>query len=319
MKTIISFILALGVTLPAFATQEENMAVMTGTNVQVIAGQKIFQSAGDQGSPLVSWSQSGASTVIVQDTHFTEPALLVKRDGGPEDETDTATLHVIAGKETKHDDPIFQVTGCLLLSGDNCVIVYGDGSLSTGGGLLDNRVPAKGKLSLDPVNRQGIAEDGVTMRFSWAGGTLTVPTQTVTDSITFENGVTVSGFQSAFISDSTPAGRAVLTASNAATQRAAMGAQAATVHAELTGTDVSFATPGVYYKTISGNTTFTFSDVTNGNAVTVEITTTGDYQPTWPVEATWPGGSAPVQPDTSTVVYSFTVINGAIRGRAETY
>ncbi len=351
---------------PAYGDQAENMAVMTGTNTQTIQGQKVFQSTGTQDTPLVGLSKSGAAAAIVeQQDHFDSAALVVMRSGTDGDVTDTPTLHVVAGHETQYDDPVFQVTGCLALSGDNHLVYYGGGGLAIPGGVLDNRTPAMGKVSVDPVSRQLIAEDGSTLRLSWESGTVTVPTLTVSGTLTLGGSATVSGLTSAAvsglgtaatlnvpaagnaasgeivkgsdtrlsnartptahthpatdISDSTAAGRALLTAASAAAQRTALGVQAAPGYGEVTGTDISFASGGVYYKTIAAGTAFTFSNVANGVTVTVEITTTDDVQPTWPGEVTWPGGSAPTQPSTSTVIYQFTVINGAIRGRAETY
>jgi hypothetical protein len=64
--------------------------------------------------------------------------------------------------------------GCLSLTGDNWVMLYCDGSLSLPGGLLDNVVKAHGKLSIDPVHRQLVAEDGLSAVLLWTGGGVTI-------------------------------------------------------------------------------------------------------------------------------------------------
>ena len=147
-----------------------NATVMTGTQTQVIAGQKIFQSAGNQGSPLVAWSQSGASAhYVLQDTHFDNPALVVLRDGTNGNTTTTPTLLVQAGHETAWNQPILQVGGCLALSGDNWYIVWGDGALSFPGCILDNAGKTYGKAAIDQVHRQLIGPDGITPALTWSG------------------------------------------------------------------------------------------------------------------------------------------------------
>lgn len=183
-----------------------NEAVMTGTNTQSIAGQKKFTGSlvvgqivftfqdvagnalfsgsgsnhaviahteGYQGSPFVGWSQSGApAAYLFQDSHFDSPVVIVERSGSAEDAATVPVLLVKAGPETTGSSPVFRAGGCLALSGDNWFTVWGNGSLSLPGGLLDNTGTTQGKLAIDQVHRQLVGEDGITRILSWAGGIL---------------------------------------------------------------------------------------------------------------------------------------------------
>lgn len=53
---------------------------------------------------------------------------------------------------------------------------------------------------------------------------------------------------------------------------------------------------GLYTKTLSANTTLTWSNVTAGQTIVIALTNTAsNYTVTWPAAAKWPGGSAPIQ------------------------
>ena len=183
------------------AVASVNEAVMTGTNTQVIAGQKVFTATGSQTTPFVAFSQSGASAgVVTQDVHFDHPALSVTRTGTDGNTTTTPTLLVQAGHETAFNAPVVKIGGCLALSGDNWCILWGDGSFSLPGGILDNTGATQGKLSIDPVHRQFVAEDGITPVGSYAGGLFTLPHLSVTGALTLSGSAAVAGFQPQFIS-----------------------------------------------------------------------------------------------------------------------
>ena len=65
----------------------------------------------------------------------------------------------------------------------------------------------------------------------------------------------------------------------------------------LTGTiNIDWSTSNNFYGTLTGNTTFTFSNAVAGQVITVQVIQTGtnSYTSTWP-SAKWPGGTAPVQ------------------------
>lgn len=90
-------------------------------------------------------------------------------------------------------------------------------------------------------------------------------------------------------------------------------------HEALTGTQLDWARDTYYYKSISADTTFTFSNLANGRVVVLKLATTGNYQPTWPSGIEWPYGVAPVHPITAKVIYQFVRINGTILGTAVPY
>jgi len=71
---------------------------------------------------------------------------------------------------------------------------------------------------------------------------------------------------------------------------------AASALGSLTGTiDIDWSLSNNFYGTLTGNTTFTFSNATAGQFITVDVAQTGtnSYTVTWP-SAKWSGGSAPV-------------------------
>ncbi|XHR29605.1 MAG: hypothetical protein ACFUZC_03415 [Chthoniobacteraceae bacterium] len=184
MKQIFFFLLAaLGIAVNATAQTGTGSTVMTGTQTQMIGGQKVFVSTGTQGTPLIGWSQSGASAgVITQDTHFDNPAFTIQRTGSDGDSTTTPTAIILAGKETAWNQPVLKVGGCLALSGDNYLTYWGNGSLSIPNGIYDNTGSTLGQLSIDPVHRQLVGTDGVTAKITWSGASVRLPSQTLSNS-----------------------------------------------------------------------------------------------------------------------------------------
>ena len=68
----------------------------------------------------------------------------------------------------------------------------------------------------------------------------------------------------------------------------------------ISGTTIDWSTlknvDGLYTKTLSANTTFTFSNMTAGQTIVIALTNTAsNYTVTWPAGAKWPGGTAPTQ------------------------
>jgi hypothetical protein len=136
--------------------------------------QQVFFATGTGDAPLVGYSQSGASAgMFDQDTHFNSPAVTIARSGTAGGEIATSpTVLVQSSLETTSTTPVMQVGGCLALSGDNWLITWGDGALSLPGGFLDNTGKVHGHISVDPVHRQLVAEDGVTPVLTWTGSTV---------------------------------------------------------------------------------------------------------------------------------------------------
>jgi hypothetical protein len=138
--------------------------------------QQVFEASGTDDAPLFGLSHSGApAAVFDQDTHFSSPAVSIIRSGSAGgDVASSPLLFLQCGLESTGTTPLAQMGGCLSLTGDNWVTLYCDGSLSLPGGLLDNVVKAHGNLSVDPVHRQLVAEDGLTAVLLWTGGGVTI-------------------------------------------------------------------------------------------------------------------------------------------------
>lgn len=74
---------------------------------------------------------------------------------------------------------------------------------------------------------------------------------------------------------------------------------------------IDWATGNTFSKTISGNSTFTFSNATDGQTIVFQLTTTGAFTATFPT-AKWPAGTQPVQTATGTDVYTFIKIGSTV-------
>lgn len=70
------------------------------------------------------------------------------------------------------------------------------------------------------------------------------------------------------------------------------------------------------YKTLSANTTFTFSNAADAKTIIIAITNTAsNYTVTWPAAVKWTGGTEPTQTvGAKTDIYTLTQINGVIYG-----
>lgn len=86
----------------------------------------------------------------------------------------------------------------------------------------------------------------------------------------------------------------------------------------ISGTSIDWATGNVFTKTLSANTTFTFSNQSSGQTIVVRITNTAsNYTVTWPGSVLWSGGTAPVQTigaksDVYTFIHDGTSIYGSV-------
>lgn len=84
-------------------------------------------------------------------------------------------------------------------------------------------------------------------------------------------------------------------ATNAYADRAALVGNAPVNLGNLTGTiNINWSLGQMFYGTLTGNTTFTFSGATSGQTIVVDVAQTGtnSYTVTWP-SAKWAGGTAP--------------------------
>lgn len=84
----------------------------------------------------------------------------------------------------------------------------------------------------------------------------------------------------------------------------------------LSGAAVDWSLGEVFHKTLSANTTFTFSKDWEGQQIQVLLTNTAsNYTVTWPGAVKWPGNVAPVQTvGAKKDLYTFRKVNGVIYG-----
>ena len=76
--------------------------------------------------------------------------------------------------------------------------------------------------------------------------------------------------------------------------------------ASLSGTTptINAATSGVFYLTMSGNTTFTFTNTSSNWGVGFILYLTGNGSTvTWPASVDWAGGSAPDAPEMEKLIF----------------
>jgi len=85
----------------------------------------------------------------------------------------------------------------------------------------------------------------------------------------------------------------------------------------VSGTAVDCATGSYFTKTITGATTFTFTNVPTGvaYAFTFEVTLNGSNAITWPSSVKWPADTAPTITDGKTQVFVFLTDDGGTRWR----
>lgn len=55
-----------------------------------------------------------------------------------------------------------------------------------------------------------------------------------------------------------------------------------------------------------------FSNLVDGRVIVLKLTTTGNFQPTWPAGIEWQGGILPIHPPSSKMVYQFFRVDGAV-------
>ena len=140
------------------------------------------------------------------------------------------------------------------------------------------------------------------------GGTLTYDDVSNVDSvglITARNGINVTAGVSTF---------AAATHQNAGTKVA--GPYSANITA-MGANDVNCSAGNYFTKTITGATTFTFSNVPTGVAYsfTMEVTLNGNNSITWPTSVKWNGDAAPSITDAKTQLFMFITDDGGTRWR----
>ena len=135
------------------------------------------------------------------------------------------------------------------------------------------------------------------------GGTLTYDDVTNIDSvglITARNGINVIAGISTF-------GAGAKVTGSYTSNITAMGAN-----------DVDCSAGNYFTKTITGATTFTFSNVPASTAyiMTIEVTLNGSNAITWPAAVKWPADTPPTLTDGKTQLFTFVTDDGGTRWRA---
>ena len=123
----------------------------------------------------------------------------------------------------------------------------------------------------------------------------------------------ITGVTSSSISDATLTGKAVLTGTAASATYALIPPS---ITLTGTNTNIDWSLSSIYTQSLTGNTTYTFSNSKDGQVILARITNTGTYTVTWPT-IKWPTGGAYVQSTGSkTDVYTFFKDGSGIYGSA---
>ena len=190
----------------------------------------------------------------------------------------------------------------------------------TGSGANLTNVPATSltgtpNISVGTVNSGNVTSTGtvsaVTGTFSGnvsVGGTLTYDDVSNVDSvglITARNGINVTAGVSTF---------AAATHQNAGTK--VTGPYSANITA-MGANDVDCSAGNYFTKTITGATTFTFSNAPTSvvYSFTMEVTLNGSNAITWPASVKWPLDTAPTISDAKTQLFTFITDDGGTRWR----
>ena len=170
-------------------------------------------------------------------------------------------------------------------------------------------VNAQGLTGTPNINVGSVT--GTTGTFSGnvsVGGTLTYDDVTNIDSvglITARSGINVTAGVSTFAAQIEANGGTKITGSQTS-NISAMGANA-----------VDCSAGNYFTKTITGATTFTFTNVPTGVAYTftMEVTLNGSNAITWPTSVKWPADTAPSITDGKTQLFVFITDDGGTRWR----
>lgn len=84
----------------------------------------------------------------------------------------------------------------------------------------------------------------------------------------------------------------------------------------ISASNIDWSTADGFFKTLSANTVFTFSNTFDCKSIVVALTNTaGNFTATWPVAVQWANGSDPVLTlGAKTDVFTFVKINGIVYG-----
>jgi len=82
----------------------------------------------------------------------------------------------------------------------------------------------------------------------------------------------------------------------------------------VAASEISWGAGDYHTKSISANTTFTFSNIPSGAAagIVVRVTSTGDFTINWPAAVIWPDGVAPALVASKTHLFTFITDNNGV-------
>lgn len=94
------------------------------------------------------------------------------------------------------------------------------------------------------------------------------------------------------------------------------GAVCAETTAIISGTDIDWSVAPLRFESIAANTTFTFSNTSEGRTISVYLTQTAAFSAAFPGTVKWPGAVAPTLTPTAnrTDIFTFTMVNSIIYG-----
>ena len=204
------------------------------------------------------------------------------------------------------------------ISGVGTATTFSGGFTGSGANLTDvaaTSLTGTPNITVGTVGAGNVTSSGtvsaVTGTFSGnvsVGGTLTYDDVSNVDSvglITARNGINVTAGVSTF---------AAATHQNAGTK--VTGPYSANITA-MGANDVDCSAGNYFTKTITGATTFTFSNAPTSvvYSFTMEVTLNGSNAITWPASVKWPLDTAPTISDAKTQLFTFITDDGGTRWR----
>lgn len=80
----------------------------------------------------------------------------------------------------------------------------------------------------------------------------------------------------------------------------------------LTSNTIDWSLPRTsFVRSITGNATFSFSNIVPGKTISVIVKSSGNYTVTWPSEIKWPDEEAPEQTENGIDVYTFIAVSAS--------
>lgn len=279
------------------------------------------------GDILLNASNGGGKTITLQtDTGA------INIGAGTVDTTITATSELaLNGASTTTLGGGVGSTGCTVTSTSGALACTAD--LTLGGDAAINGGDVTSTTDLDFLAETNVTitantgnilirapdDGGHSINLETVTGTISIGSGTITTAITATDVASVNGATSTTLSGGVGSTGCTVTSSTGAfactaavTSPTFVGIVAKATNT-ISASAIDWALSATHEKTISVNTTFTFSNATDGQTIFVRITAGSDDTVTWPT-VQWSGGAAPVQTLSGTDVYTFVKIGSTIYG-----